>query len=98
MRTSKVKTSGGGIWIWEEPKAPARLRGQLRPGQRVPIRALRRLSDGRMLAKVLDVQVILEADFPLAVGDTHWAIVGHLGDPIVLRICKTEGQGIDVLC
>ncbi|RKY62423.1 MAG: hypothetical protein DRP95_01570 [Candidatus Latescibacterota bacterium] len=98
MRTSKVKVSGEGVWIWEEPEAPARLQDRLRPGQRVPLKVLRRLSDGRMLAKVSGVQVILEAELPLSVGGTYWAVVGHLGDPIALRICKAGGHGVDVLC
>jgi len=97
MRTSKVRTSGGGIWVWEEPEAPSRLREHLRPGQRVPLRVLRRLSDGRMLAKISGVQVVLKADVPLSAGHTYWAVVGHLGDPIALRICRAEGRGVDVL-
>lgn len=73
------------------------MRERLRPGQRVLLRVLRRLGEGRVLARVMGLQVVLESELPLSVGDTHWAIVGHLGDPIILRLCKAEGRGVDVL-
>lgn len=82
-----------GIWLRDD----ARLRERLRPGQCVLLKVLRRLSDGRMLARMSDVKVVLEADVPLSAGHTYWAVVGHLGDPIVLRICKVEGR-VDFIC
>lgn len=74
-----------------------RLKERLRPGQRVLVEVMRRLPCGRMLAKVSDVLVVLEAELALSVGETYWAVVGHLGDPIVLRICKVEGR-VDFIC